>query len=131
MSSSQSEFTKKVISVIQSIPYGRVVSYGQVAAYVGVPRGARQVGWTLRSLEETVDIPWWRVVNNTGRISIEGNLHNDKTLQKKLLEQEGIIVNDDFTFAIEAYRFKADSALLKQWQLSETYRQKVLEKYGL
>ena len=54
---------------MQHIPYGRVVSYGQVAAYVGVPRGARQVGWTLRRLED-IDIPWWRVINNEGRISI-------------------------------------------------------------
>lgn len=127
----KSPFTQKVIQVVQSIPPGTVVSYGQVAAYIGVPRAARQVGWTLRQIENSVTIPWWRVINNAGRISIEGNLHNDKTLQKKLLQQEGIEVNGDFTLKIEKYRFKADNILLKQWGLPEEYREKVLGKYGL
>ena len=74
-----SNFTQKVIEVVQSIPLGKVVSYGQVAVYIGVPRAARQVGWTLRGIEESVSLPWWRVINNKGRISIEGNLHNEVT----------------------------------------------------
>jgi methylated-DNA-protein-cysteine methyltransferase-like protein len=129
--SAQSPFTQKVIQVIQSIPKGKVVSYGQVAAYIGIPRAARQVGWILRSLEEGVSMPWWRVVNNTGRISIEGNLHNDKELQKKLLQQEGVAVNDDYILNIEKYRFIADNELLVKWQLPKEYREKILEKYGL
>lgn len=129
--SAQSPFAKKVIQVIQSIPKGKVVSYGQVAAYIGIPRAARQVGWILRSLEEGVSMPWWRVVNNTGRISIEGNLHNDKELQKKLLQQEGVAVNDDYILNIEKYRFIADNELLVKWQLPKEYREKILEKYGL
>ncbi len=129
--SAHSPFAKKVIQVIQSIPRGKVVSYGQVAAYIGIPRAARQVGWILRSLEEGVSMPWWRVVNNTGRISIEGNLHNDKELQKKLLQQEGVAVNDDYILNIEKYRFIADNELLVKWQLPKEYREKILEKYGL
>ena len=129
--SAQSPFTQKVIQVIQSIPRGKVVSYGQVAAYIGIPRAARQVGWILRSLEDGVSMPWWRVVNNTGRISIEGNLHNDKELQKKLLQQEGVAVNEDYILNIEKYRFIADNELLVKWQLPKEYREKILEKYGL
>ena len=129
--SAQSPFTQKVIQVIQSIPKGKVVSYGQVAAYIGIPRAARQVGWILRSLEDGVSMPWWRVVNNTGRISIEGNLHNDKELQKKLLQQEGVAVNEDYILNIEKYRFIADNELLVKWQLPKEYREKILEKYGL
>ena len=128
---SYSPFTQKVITVLQSVPYGKVVSYGQVAVYIGVPRAARQVGWTLRSIEEENLIPWWRVVNNAGRISIDGNLHNDKPLQKKLLEQEGIEIKEDYTFDIEKYRFKAPIELLKKWELPENYREVVLTKYGL
>jgi methylated-DNA-protein-cysteine methyltransferase-like protein len=126
-----SPFTQSVIKVIQSIPSGHVVSYGQVAAYIGVPRAARQVGWTLRSLEDTISLPWWRVINNTGRISIEGNLHNDKYIQKRLLEQEGIIVSQDYTVEIEKYRYKATNDQLKEWGLGNEYREKVLGKYGL
>ena len=124
-------FAKKVIQVIQSIPRGKVVSYGQVAAYIGIPRAARQVGWILRGLEEGVHMPWWRVINKTGRISIEGNLHNDKELQRKLLQQEGVAVNEDYILNIEKYRFIADNELLVKWQLPKEYREKILEKYGL
>lgn len=129
--SSYSQFTLKVIQVIQSIPQGKVVSYGQVAVYVGIPRAARQVGWALSNLEDTVSLPWWRVINNAGRITIKGNRYNTPELQKKLLEQDGIEVNDDLTIAIEKYRFRADNTLLQQWHLPEEYREKVLEKYGL
>lgn len=128
--STHSPFMQKVIQVIRSIPPGNVVSYGQVATYCGVPRAARQVGWTLRHLEG-VHMPWWRVVNNEGRISIQGNLHNDKALQKKLLEQEGVQVDDDYTFLLEKYRFKANNEQLKSWGLSESYRESVLIKYSL
>lgn len=126
-----SHFTQKVIQVVQAIPRGKVVSYGQVAVYMGVPRAAQQVGWTLHSLNENVSLPWWRVINNAGRISIRGNKHSDKVLQKKLLEQEGVAVNEDYNLDIDKYRFKADNELLKKWQLPEEYREKVLEKYGL
>lgn len=126
-----SNFTQKVISVVQSVPSGKVVSYGQVAVYIGVPRAARQVGWTLRNFEDSINIPWWRVINNSGRISIDGNIHADKRLQKALLEQEGIIVQDDFTLDIEKYRFIADNELLEKWQLPKDYVEKVMEKYGL
>ncbi len=126
-----SPFTQKIIQVVDAIPSGKVVSYGQVAAYIGVPRAARQVGWTLRLLEESIKLPWWRVINNAGRITIKGNLHNTPELQKKLLESDGVEVMDDLTLDIETYRFKANGEQLKHWGLPETYRQKVLEKYGL
>lgn len=123
-----SPFKEKIMQVVQMVPHGKVVSYGQVAAYIGVPRGARQVGWTLRTLEG-VDIPWWRVVNNSGRISIQGNLYNDKHVQKKLLESEGIVVSKDFTFPIEQYRFIASDKALRSLQLDEKYIEMVHQKY--
>ena len=46
-----SEFKQKVIEVVQNVPFGTVVSYGQVAVMIGVPRAARQVGWILNSTE--------------------------------------------------------------------------------
>ncbi len=97
------------------------MSYGQVAAYIGVPRGARQVGWTLRSIESTVDLPWWRVINNSGRISIDGNLYNDKHVQRKLLAAEGISILENFTLDINQYRFIPSDAQLKKMQLDEAY----------
>lgn len=126
-----SQFSRKVIQVVCSVPKGKVVSYGQVAVYVGVLRAARQVGWTLRSLEDDISIPWWRVIGNAGRITIKGNKYNTPQLQKKLLEQDGVEVSSKLEIDIAKYRFIADNELLRLWQLPEVYREKVLQKYGL
>jgi methylated-DNA-protein-cysteine methyltransferase related protein len=124
-----SPFKAKVIEIVKIVPYGKVVSYGQVALYAGVPRAARQVGWILNSLEDEISLPWWRVINNKGYISIKGNRHNDRSLQKKLLEQEGIIVQEDFTLDIEHYRFILSEKQARQLQLNDLYIEKILAKY--
>lgn len=108
-----SPFKKKLIEIVQMIPQGKVASYGQIALLVGVPRAARQVGWTLRQIGAETDIPWWRVINQKGRISIDGNLHADKQLQRKLLEADGIEVND-FQVDMEKYRFIPKNQLINQ-----------------
>lgn len=122
------EFQKKVVEVVNSIPVGKVVSYGQVAAYVGIPRGARQVGWALRQLEDA-QLPWWRVVNNAGQISIKGNWYNDKQSQKQHLEQEGVEVNDSFTLDMKIYRYVASEDQMRLWQLEDAYLKMVWEKF--
>src|SRR3989304_10327347 len=102
-----SKFKDGVIKVVSKVPYGKVVSYGQVALYIGVPRAARQVGWTLNRMEGVEKIPWWRVVNNQGRISIKGSKYSANE-QRNLLLQENIAVSADMTFDIEKYRFLPD-----------------------
>jgi len=64
-------FFARVYALVRRIPPGRVVTYGQVAVMLGVPRGARAVGWALRALPEdvAVRVPWHRVVGTGGRIS--------------------------------------------------------------
>ncbi len=99
-----SPFANQVVTVVRSIPYGKVVSYGQVAAYVGMPRGARQVGWTLRRLEK-VDMPWWRVINNQGHISIAANWLHDRDEQRDLLRQEAVEVGTDYSVNMIKYRY--------------------------
>ncbi len=119
-----SSFKQKVLKTVSFVPFGRVVSYGQVAAYIGVPRAARQVGWILRGMGDVDDVPWWRVVNQKGRISISGNFHADRDLQKKLLEAEGIKVKD-FQVDMGKYRFIASQELLKKMQLGDEYIQTI------
>jgi methylated-DNA-protein-cysteine methyltransferase related protein len=100
-------FKQNVIVAVKRVPRGRVVSYGQVAAFLGSPRAARQVGWVLHTLDGKEDAcPWWRVVNNEGRISIRGNLYDTAAAQKKLLEREGVKVGKDYHFDMEKYRFR-------------------------
>lgn len=99
-------FRQQVINFIKKIPKGKVVSYGQVAAVCGHPRAPRQVGAVLRGLDITgVNIPWWRVVNNQGIISIKGNWTATKEQQKELLIKDGIKINKDFKINMEKYRY--------------------------
>lgn len=122
-----SKFSEKVLSVVDNIPYGKVVSYGQVALYVGVPRAARQVGWILRQ-SEGKEIPWWRVINNEGRISIKGNRYNTPELQRKLLQSENVFVTDEFEIDIEEYRYRASRRELIKFKLDDDYIDIVLQK---
>lgn len=77
-------FFAQVYAVVEQIPPGRVVSYGQIARMLGMPRGARQVGWAMRCCPE--NLPWQRVVLADG--SIAGGEYAD--LRKDLLREEGV-----------------------------------------
>ena len=96
-------FTEKVVEIIKSIPEGKVMTYGQVAAMAGNPRGARQVVRVLHSLSEKYKLPWHRVINSKGEISIkdfEG--HN---LQKVYLESEGVQFISENTIDLSRFQF--------------------------
>jgi methylated-DNA-protein-cysteine methyltransferase-like protein len=83
-------FFEEVYALIAQIPRGRVVTYGQVAALLGVPRGARAVGWALRVLDESraATVPWHRVVGAGGRISLRAG--SGPTVQRRRLRAEGV-----------------------------------------
>ncbi len=124
---SSSKFKEKVIEVVNLIPFGKVMSYGQVALYVGMPRAARQVGWILNGMEEKTPVPWWRVVNNKGRISIKGSRY-DAVDQKVLLEKEGVVISEDLTFDIENYRFVPDHKFIDKLELDPMYLEMIANK---
>lgn len=110
-----SKFQSKVLAFICSVPKGYVVSYGQVAACCGKPNGAREVGRILSGIDISKNkIPWWRVVNNQGFISIKGNWTAGKDLQKKLLEKEGLNVLPNYSLDINKYRLKGSGRLVNK-----------------
>jgi len=84
-------FYRRVYEVVKKIPRGKVATYSQVARMVSTPRAAQAVGWALRALSAVHDVPWQRVINLRGMISIE-NLRAPKSLQVKLLREEGVEV---------------------------------------
>lgn len=98
-------FREQVMLAVGKVPAGKVVSYGQVAAECGSPRAARQVGWSLHTLDGETAVPWWRVINNLGYISIKGNLMSTPLAQKKFLEDEGVEVTEDLKIDIEKFRY--------------------------
>ena len=84
-------FFDRVYAVVRMIPRGKVASYGQIAALLGHPRAARTVGWALNALRDNDidDVPWQRVINSQGRISIS-RADLGAELQQALLEEEGV-----------------------------------------
>lgn len=124
-------FQDAILQVVRLIPFGHVVSYGQVAAYVGAPRAARQVGWAMHSMEGTPDFPWWRVLNNAGKITIKGGQINSAQLQKELLESEGVLIDNDLELDIARYRFRPDEVTLRSLKLDSEYVATILAKYDI
>ena len=82
-------FAERVYALVRRIPRGRAVSYGGVAAMLGTPRAARGVGTALGALPIDTEVPWWRVVNRNGEISIKGE-PGLAALQRSLLRREGV-----------------------------------------
>lgn len=82
-------FRARVYAVVQAIPAGRVMGYGHVAAVLGTPGMARQVGWALAALPADTDVPWQRVLRSSGHIAAAG-APGRAILQRALLEQEGV-----------------------------------------
>ena len=78
--------SERIWHVVANIPEGNVATYGQVAELAGLPRGARQVGQVLSALPKDSRLPWHRVVNARGEVSLEGEAARR---QRTLLREEG------------------------------------------
>ncbi|MBQ8427036.1 MAG: MGMT family protein [Clostridia bacterium] len=83
-------FFEKVYEVVKSIPYGKVMTYGEIAELLGNKKMSRQVGWALHVNPNPDKIPCYRVVNRFGQTS-KAFAFGGEDRQKQLLEQEGII----------------------------------------
>ena len=79
----------RIYRVVSRIPRGRVATYGQVADLAELPGCARQVGYALHALADHSDLPWQRVVNARGEISLRRE-RGIEPIQQQLLEAEGI-----------------------------------------
>ena len=78
---------------------------GATCSIGGHARAARQVGGILRALPAGSKIPWWRVINSQGQISIKGHWLATKELQKQLLLKDGVKVSPDFKIDVATYGY--------------------------
>lgn len=87
-------FFDRVYEIVRAVPAGQVVTYGEVARALGIPRGARAVGWALRALSgrEAERTPWHRVVGAGGKISPRAGA--GPLLQRRRLLAEGVRFRD-------------------------------------
>jgi methylated-DNA-protein-cysteine methyltransferase-like protein len=92
-----------ILAVIQGIPRGHVMTYGQIAEAAGLPRRARLVGQLLRRLPDGTDLPWHRVVNAQGTISERAG--GAAGAQRRLLEREGVSFDEAERIELEVHRY--------------------------
>jgi len=88
--------------VIRSIPRGRVATYGQVAEMAGLPRRARLVGRALREMPDDTGVPWHRVINAGGRISVRGSVGSVRE-QRRLLRAEGVVFDESGRISLDRF----------------------------
>jgi methylated-DNA-protein-cysteine methyltransferase-like protein len=108
MSTQVPNFYQQVYAVVRRIPRGKVTSYGRIAQMLGRPRAARAVGYALNSLKgkerdpDYADIPWQRVVNSQGRISIVNREYGAQR-QAEILREEGVVVSKELRINLDIY----------------------------
>lgn len=100
---------QQIYSVVRQIPYGQVATYGQVAELAGLPRQARLVGYALfRATDPNLDVPWHRVINAKGEISMSPLREGMDYIQRSLLESEGIEFDRNGKLSLTRHRWQPD-----------------------
>ncbi|MEC6880881.1 MGMT family protein [Photobacterium piscicola] len=100
------DFCNQIYSQVYQIPSGLVSTYGDIAKFAGFPRYARHVGRLMATLPEGSKIPWHRVINSQGRISLK-----DDALLRQIaaLRAENIVVSDTGRISLRYYRWQGHS----------------------
>lgn len=88
----QGQFKQRVVTIVESIPFGRVMTYGDVASYAGQPNGARIVGQLAHF--GPPDLPWQRVVNRFGGLA--SGYYGGRNGHKTALELEGLKIDGEY-----------------------------------
>ena len=108
MAAKNPSFYEQVYAVVRRIPPGQVSTYGRIAAMLGRPKAARAVGYALNALGRKeggagdTAVPWQRVINSQGRISIVNREHSANQ-QADLLRAEGVDVSQDLRIDLDTY----------------------------
>jgi len=92
MSSGSKNFKAEVYKIVQKVPIGKVVTYGQIAEMLGKRRWSRQVGWALHS-NQSSEVPCHRVVDRNGRLAPNFAFDGAEE-QRRRLEVEGVEFRD-------------------------------------
>ena len=105
-SDAYSQRYRAIWATVRRIPYGKVATYGQVARIAGLEGQARQVGYALHAAPRDMELPWHRVINARGRISLPVESgHYD--LQRSLLAAEGVVFHGE-TVDLSRYQWRCE-----------------------
>ena len=103
MDQPEADINHRIWQVVAFIPAGKVATYGDVARQAGLPGAARRVGAALRNLPADTRIPWHRVINAQGRISLPAGTAGQYT-QRERLEAEGVVFRPNKSIDLQQYR---------------------------
>jgi methylated-DNA-protein-cysteine methyltransferase-like protein len=102
---------QRIYAIVARIPRGRVATYGQIARMARLPGQARLVGYALHALPTGSGLPWQRVLNAKGEISVGGE---SGARQRKLLEEEGIRFDAKGRIDLVRFQWRPDSSREKR-----------------
>ena len=98
-------WNEDVWELVALIPCGKVATYGQLAGMLGFPRRSRHVGFALKQTPDGLALPWHRVINSRGEISLPP-LSEGWHLQQHLLKAEGVVFNDNHRISLKKFGWK-------------------------
>ena len=96
---------EKIFAVVRRIPRGRVATYGQIAALAGLARQPRLVGYALHTLPSSSTVPWHRVINARGMVSVRSD-GTASLSQRLLLEREGVHFDGRGRVSLERHKWR-------------------------
>ena len=102
-------FDRRVWQTVSRIPRGQLATYGQIAELIGAYGCARQVGWALRRLSLPSSVPWHRVVNARGCISMSLSREGSDWIQRELLIEEGVPVDGEGRLPLLQHLWRPDA----------------------
>ena len=102
-------FDRRVWDAVSRIPRGQLATYGQIADLIGAYGCARQVGWALRRLTLPSEVPWHRVVNARGCISMSLSREGSDWIQRELLIEEGVPVDAEGRLPLRERLWRPDA----------------------
>jgi len=95
----------RIYAAARRIPRGRVSTYGWIAELAGIPGAARQVGYAMAALPPHTTVPWHRVINAQGRVSVRAG--GDPRLEQRfLLEAEGVAFDANGRVSLETFGWR-------------------------
>jgi methylated-DNA-protein-cysteine methyltransferase-like protein len=91
---------------VRRVPRGKVATYGQIARLAGLEGQARQVGYAMAAVPSSSTVPWHRVLNAQGRVSMRSEGPGGSIIQQQLLEREGIVFDAGGRVALSRFGWK-------------------------
>jgi methylated-DNA-protein-cysteine methyltransferase-like protein len=101
---------QRIYAAVRRIPRGRVSTYGAIARVAGLAGHARQVGYALSALPAGTSVPWHRVINAQGRLSLERSATGAGITQRVRLVGEGVVVDAGGRVSLEKFEWRPREA---------------------